>query len=188
MAKANLFRKIWSEALPFVALTPERKRAWLLRVLRKGHLTDQEIAPYIHLLIEEYQYDNIIGGETPGVGSPAENLDIGNLPREIIMRLLECAEIYDIPILINIIGHLTVDEAVLALRKIPPPYEKRPLEVFDSIFQAIHECDHNLLARARDKMLSHGTIPAHFISVYERFQEILKDKEVLSSLFPQAEM
>ncbi len=188
MAKANLFRKIWSEALPFVALTPERKRAWLLRVLRKGRLTDQEIAPYIHLLIEEYQYDNIIGGGNSAASPKAEILDISSLPREIIMRLLECAEIYDIPILINIIAHLTVDEAVLALQKIPPPYEKRPLEVFDRIFQAIHDCDHTLLAKARDKMLSLGTIPDHFISVYERFQEILKDKEVLSALFPQAEI
>ncbi len=188
MAKANLFRKIWSEALPFVALTPERKRAWLLRVLRKGRLTDQEIAPYIHLLIEEYQYDNIVGDGNSAVSSQAEIVDIGSLPHEIIRRFLECAEIYDIPILINIIGHLTVDEAVLALQKIPPLYEKRPLEVFDRIFQAIHDCDHTLLARARDKMLSLGTIPDHFISVYERFQEILKDKEVLCALFPQAEM
>jgi len=187
-------KKIWSEALPFVARSPEMKVAWLVGVLRKKSLTSIEIAPYIHLLLTEYQYNQKNNRRTDH-DSELNNKNnklladiFADLPRDIIVQLLECTEIYDIPLLLEIINEITVDETILILKKTPPSYEKRPTQVFDRVFQAIHNCGDHLLAQAKTKMQDADEMPEHFTSVYERFQEILKDKEVLSLLFPQAKM
>lgn len=188
MNRTGFLKKVWSEALPFVARSPEMKVAWLVGVLRKKSLTNKEIAPYIHLLLTEYQYNKETNHDAALIYKTNKLLtDIfAELPRDIIVQLLECAELYDIPLLLEIINHITVDEAILILKKTPPSYEKRPTRVFDRVFQAIHNCGEHLLSQAKTKMQDANEMPEHFTSVYERFQEILKDKEILSSIFPQA--
>jgi hypothetical protein len=37
-------------------------------------------------------------------------------------------------------------------------------------------------------MAENGDAPAHFASAYERFQEILIDEKILTSLYPQAQV
>ena len=191
VVRINFLKKIWSEALPFVTRSPEMKVTWLVAaVLRKKSLTNKEIAPYIHLLLTEYRYNQETNHEGGLIRESNELLiDLfADLPRDIITRLLECAEIYDIPLLLKIIKQITVDEAILILKKTPPAYEKRPIMVFDRVFQAIHNCGDHLLNQAKAKMQEAHEIPKHFTSVHERFQEILKDKEVLRSIFIQAKV
>ncbi len=181
MQRAGLLKKIWSEALPFVARSPEMKVNWLVGTLAKKSLTEDEIAPYMHLLLKEYK-----NGEQNNESQSLLPSSFSKIPRDIIIKLIECTEVYDIPVFLEIIRPISVEEAVIALQKTTPAYEKRPMEVYDLVFQAVHNCDKHILEKAKEKMLQADNIPQHFNSEYDRFQEILKDKEVLSQLFPQA--
>ncbi len=188
MQQTGLFKKMWSDLLPFVARSPVMKVEWLVSVLGKGSLTDSEIAPYIHILLGEYQHNvklNQKTGHNNGTNKMLPDL-FTQIPRNTIVELLKCAEIYDIPLLLEVIKTISVDEAILVLNKIPPAYEKRPMQVYDLVFQAVHSCGGQLLSEAKMKMQASDSMPGHLNSVYERFQEILKDKEILSSIFPQA--
>jgi len=188
MQQTGLFKKIWSELLPFVARSPAMKVEWLVSVLGKGSLSDGEIAPYIHILLSEYQHNVKLSKKTGSNNDTNKMLPdlFAKIPRNTIVELLKCAEIYDIPLLLEVVKKISVDEAILVLNKIPPAYEKRPMQVYDLVFQAIHNCGGQLLAEAKTKMQASGSMPSHLNSVYERFQEILKDKEILSSIFPHA--
>lgn len=190
MQRASLLQKIWSEALPFVARSPEMKVNWLVGVLAKKSLTEDEIAPYIHLLLNEYQNTGDLSKNAGGNNNFQSLLPklFSKIPRNVVVELIECTGIYDIPLLLEIIKPITVEEAVLILQKTTPAYEKRPMEIYDLVFQAVHNCDEHLLEKAKEKMLQAGNIPKHFNSEYDRFQEILKDKEVLNLLFPQAKV
>ncbi|NOX24591.1 MAG: hypothetical protein GXP59_00430 [Deltaproteobacteria bacterium] len=189
MPRVGLFKKIWAETLPFVARSPERKVAWLVGVLNRKALTAEEIAPYIHIMLNEYHHAEELD-QKAGNGNDCERLAglFAAIPREIITEIINCTSIYDIPLLLTVIRTITEDEAVLILKKIPPVYEKKPTRVFDLVFQAIHNCGEYLLPQAKIKMRVSGDMPEHFNSIYERFQEILRDKEILSSIFPQSQM
>jgi hypothetical protein len=181
MQRAGLLKKIWSEALPFIARSPEMKVDWLVGIVSNNSLTKEEIAPYIHILLSEYKHAEELGVDLlPDL--------FAQIPKNIILELLKCTEIYDIPLLLKIIKTITEEEAVLVLKKKPPVYEKQPMQVLDLVFQAVHDCDEHLLDKAKSKMQAEGDMPKHFNSVYERFQELLKDKEILSSIFPHAKM
>ncbi len=170
-----------------MARSSEMKVEWLVDILQKKTLTRGEIAPYIHLLLTEYQYSQ----RPDGVDSSHQHNEyltdiFVNLPRSTILEILSCADVYDIPVLLEIIKQIEVDEAILILKKTPPSYEKRPTQVFDQVFMAIHNCDDHLLTQAKLKMQHANEMPEYFNSVYERFQQILKDKEILSSIYPNA--
>ena len=109
-----------------------------------------------------------------------------DLDRGVIFQMINCTDIYDIPTLLELVLDLTVEEAVVAIRKTPPPYEKKSLFILDKVFQAVNSCGEGLLVRAEEKMMKEGNVPEHFAPAYERFKEILKDEEILSSLYPQA--
>lgn len=184
MKKAGFFKKLWSEALPFVARSPEMKVDWLVGVFRKKTLSCSEIVPYMHLLLSEYKSDQERSPELGGDGKLAAILR--QLPREVVCEMIRCTSIYDLPVLLQLLGRISVDEAVLALRKTPPVYEKKSLVVLDRLFQAVNDCGEDLLARAAVRMADEGVAPDHFTSAYERFKEILMDEKILSSLYPQA--
>ena len=173
-------KKTMSEALPFVARSPALQVEWLVEEIRRARLSDRELAPYLHLLLSGHQTRKETG-EEDGL---RESFVL--LPRESIAAMIRCAEIYDLPELLPLIPQLTVKEAIMALKKEPPPYEKRYLLLLDRIFQAINSGGEHLLERAGEKMLAEGEAPAHFASAYERFKEILIDEGILASLYPQA--
>jgi len=183
MAGMGLFKKMLVEALPFVARSPEMQVDWLVGEIRKGVLSDREIAPYIHLLVAEY-----VGKRERGECTDDLQEIFARLPREIIVAMVRCVEIYDIPDLLGLIRELTVDDAILLLKKEPPPYEKRSLFLLDRIFQAVNSCGDHLLERAARKMAKDGDAPGHFASAYERFREILIDEKILALLYPQAKV
>lgn len=170
-----------AEALPFVARSPELQVAWLVGEFRKGVLADRELSPYIHLLVSEY-----VGRRERGEGADELHEIFAHLPREIAVAMLRCVEIYDVPDLLELVRGVTIDDAILVLKKAPPPYEKKSLLLLDRVFQAVNGCGDHLLERAAEKMVVDGEAPEHFRAAYERFREILIDEKILMLLYPQA--
>jgi len=180
MTIIGVVKRIMSEALPFVARSPAMQVDWLVVEFRRGVLTDAEMAPYIHLLLSGRINRREMGGDDdlPEIFS--------HLGREITVAMIRCAEIYDVPELLALIRELSVEDAILVLQKVPPPYEKKALLLLDRVFQAVNGCGDHLLERAASKMAVDGNVPDHFVSAYERFKEILIDEKILTQLYPQA--
>ena len=99
--------------------------------------------------------------------------------------MLFAADIYDTPTLYEFIESPTVGQTVIALRKLPPPYEQEKRTVRHKVFQVIHDYSAELFRESVGSLRSSGNIPEHFDIVYESFQEELKDKIILSSMFPK---
>ena len=185
MKEVGFFKRFWAEGLPFVAKSPEVKVAWLKEVFFKNSLTPEEISPYMHLLLNEYE--STIEAMDYEVTEDSLRSIFAKLERTVLARMIQCVEIYDLPVLLSLVNELTVDEAVLALRKQPPVYEKKSLLVIDKVFQAVNECREGLLDQATEKMIDEGDVPNHFSASYDRFKEILHDEKILSALYPQAQ-
>lgn len=183
MAVFGLIKKMMAEALPFVARSPELQVDWLVGEFRKGVLNDSEIAPYLHLLVSGY-----VARKERGEDVEEWREIFARLSREVVVAMIRCAAIYDVPDLLALVRELTVEDAVLVLKKVPPPYEKRSLFLLDRVFQAVNGCGDHLLERAGEKMAQDGDAPPHFASAYERFQEILVDEKILTLLYPQAKV
>lgn len=167
-----------------MARSPEMKVAWLVNVFKKQSLTEKEIAPYMHLLLAEYESQQ---------GAASDNMEgevlrglFRTLDSDVIDQMVSCTEIYDIPALLALIDELTLAAAVLVLKKTPPPYEKKALFVLDRAFQAVNNFGTDLLDQAAAKMRREGGLPDHFDSAYGRFKEILEDEKILKHLYPQA--
>lgn len=180
MTIIGFIKKVMSEALPFVARSPARQVDWLVIEFRRGVLTDAEMAPYIHLLLSGHANRREVDGDD-GLREI-----FSRLGRDVTVAMIRCAEIYDVPELLALIRELSVDDAILVLRKSPPPYEKKALLLLDRVFQAVNECGDHLLERAARQMTDDGNAPGHFASAYERFKEILIDEKILTQLYPQA--
>ena len=177
----GLIKKKMTEALPFVARNPRLQLEWLVGEFRKGILSDDEIAPYIHLLVSGY-----VASKAQAEGVEELREIFVNLPRGVVVAMIRCAEIYDIPDLLELVPELSVDDAVLVLKKVPPPYEKKSILLLDRVFQAVNGCGDQLLERAGQKMIDDGEAPVHFASAYERFKEVLIDEKILTLMYPQA--
>lgn len=176
MKKTAPQKRKWYEAyLPFVARSPGMQIAWLEGAVRKGTLSNQEITPYISLLLAHE------GEELAAVKSA-----FGNLDEPLIEQLLTAAEIYDIPKLFSVIGKPVVRHAVVALQKVPPDYEKNPQLVMDKLFMAVNERSSELLEGAVRIIMAGKDIPESFLAAYERFKEIIEDQKILSALYPRA--
>ncbi len=170
--------KWYEKYLPFVARSPEMQVRWLENALRKGTLNSQEVAPYIKLLFEGK------GDEQFEILAPL----IRSLDEQITLKMMEAADIYDAPILLKMLGTATMPHAVLALQKVPPPYEKKTTLVSDKIFQAIHDSSEKILEQAAHELKQSGKAPEHFAASYERFKEIVEDEKLLSALYPKAKV
>ncbi len=181
-------KKWYEKYLPFIARSPEMQVEWLTSALRQSSesakngtnvaLTQAEISPYIRLLLTDDSEDT----------------------RELLVRLfremdtagitlmLEAADIYDTILLIGLIPSPTVAQAMIALGKTPPPYEKSPMITQDRVFKALKGHSTKLIEQAAAALRSSGRAPEHFEEAYLRFQEILKDEELLSAMYPQAKV
>jgi hypothetical protein len=184
MKEFGFFKRLWSEALPFVARSPEMKVTWLREVFEKNSLTDEEIAPYMHLLLSEYE--TFRGALNYEAAADSLKAIFAQLDRSVLARMIQCVEIFDLPVLLSLIADLSIAEAILSLRKKPPIYEKKSLLVIDKVFQAVNESREGLLEQATEKMMQEGEIPDHFSASYERFKEILHDEKILCTLYPHA--
>jgi hypothetical protein len=167
----------WLErCLPFVSKSPEMKIRWLTGVFRKGILSQEEITPYIRLLMEEKS-----GEEHEQLKKAFRELD-----GEMQYRFLEAADIYDTPKLFALCPNQTLRHAEIALLKKVPPYEKKTQLILDKVFYAISDHSRELLEQAAELLIKEGKASANFKENYARFQEILEDEEFLLSLYPNA--
>ena len=169
-------RKWYEKYLPFVARSPEMQLRWLESAFRKGTLAPHEITPYIKLFM------------TPdGEGDLARVRGLlHSLSGDIIEKMLGAADIYDVPDLFRCVAVPTVSQAIIAITKAPPPYEKTPQLVIDKVFQAVYDCSEELLGEAAGRVTESAGKPAHFQAAYERFKEIKEDEKLLSALYPKA--
>lgn len=188
--------KKWYEAyLPFVAKNPAIQAEWLADKLSRMRLSDgkeisgvlsrEEIKPYIRLFLENC--DVGAGGWTGEVGADERMVALlDGIGEENIQLMIECAEIYDIPKLFKLLRHPTREQAVIALKKVAPPYEKNPLLIIDRVFHAIREKSMQQLEEAAAGVLASRDVPADFAENYGRFKEIMMDEHVLGLLYPKA--
>ncbi|MEJ2688563.1 MAG: hypothetical protein P8130_01170 [Deltaproteobacteria bacterium] len=168
--------KWYEKYLPFIARSREKQIQWLINAFRKKTLSLQEITPYIKLLLEE--------DDPEGLLQLRENL--AGLDDPVLLEMLHAADIYDTVKLLNLLPEISIEEAIIAFCKEPPPYERTPEQIIDQVFEAVHNAKPGLLEKAGSSLLHSGKAPSHFPSLYARFLEILKDQELLSTLYPKA--
>ena len=176
--------KWYERYLPFVARGLEKQVEWLAGTLRKtlvspeggGTLSLDEIQPYVRLLLED---------EGEERRRQLTGLLVG-LDEEIVVQMLRAADIDDVTSLFGLLGRPTAGQAMVALSKPPPPYDKSPQLLTDRLFLAVHHKAPALMEEAVRLMRERGATPAHFEPAYGRFREMLMDQEILSSLFPKA--
>ena len=192
--KGVVGRKWYEKYLPFVAKSQEMQLEWLVDKLSRlrnsvdkektGLLSCGEIKPYVTLLLEGDS-----GGKELGVAAAAgdvlEGL-LGNVKESDLLLMVECAEIYDVPRLFSLMRKITREQAVLAMQKVPPPYEKKPMLVVDRVFHAIKEKSTELLEDAAAEIMVSASVPADFVDNYERFRGVMMDEQILSMLYPKA--
>jgi hypothetical protein len=194
--KSESARRRWYEKyLPFVAQSPERQAEWLKSMLRRlrdsagverpGVLSREEIKPYIRLLLERREIG--AGGDEDG-GEEREGLMsmLALFGDDNLQLMVECAEIYEVPKIIDLLRHCSIELAMTALKKEPPRHEKNPLLVIDRVFQAVREKSDDLLEQAAIRVGAGTDAPADFVANYERFKEIMMDEHILSLLYPKA--
>lgn len=169
-------RKWYEKYLPFVARSPEMQLHWIESTFRKGSLVPHEITPYIKLFMASDGEGNLAL-----VRGLLHSLNGG-----IIAQMLGAADIYDVPDLFRCVVEPTVAQAVIALTKVPPPYEKNPQVVIAKVFQAVYDCSEELLTQAAGMVAESAARPSHFQEAYERFKEIKEDEKLLSALYPKA--
>ena len=187
-------RKWHENYLPFVAKSPEMQIEWLVNHLarhgragteeKSGILSREEIKPYIKLLLEDV---NAVGGadEAGGKDDRLRRL-LANIGEDELLLMIECADIYDIPRLFGFLSEVTERQAIMALKKEPPLFEKKPLMVIDRVFHVIKEKSTELLEVSAQGVLASDDAPENFAANYERFREIMMDEHVLSLLYPKA--
>ena len=169
-------RKWYEKYLPFVARSPEMQLSWLESVFRKGSLTPHEITPYIKLFMAPDGEGNLV--RVRGL--------LHSLSGNAIEKMLAAADVYDVPDLFRCIAEPTVEQAIIAIIKAPPPYEKAPQLLTDKVFQAVYDCSEELLDQAAARVTGGLSKPVHFAKAYERFKEIKEDEKLLSALYPKA--
>lgn len=179
--------KWFEKYLPFISRSPGMQVDWLVSQLQRKTLSPQEIIPYIRLLLaadlSDTQHYDQVSAES---GCIDLSLLFAELDGNVIADMLRAADIYEVPKLFQLLSKPTPEHAVIALIKVPPPYDAEPDKLINNVFQAIHDKSPDLLPAAAVIMKRTGEAPEHFSSAYQRFQEILKDQSILSALFPKA--
>jgi len=169
-------RKWYEKYLPFVSKGQRMQVEWLAGTIRKGTFHVEEVTPYVRLLLAEVDIQ----------GTDKLVVLLKDLEDKVLCGMVEAADIYDVAKLLRLTPVPTVEQAVVALSKKPPPYDKNPKEVLDKVFQAIHDRSESLFEEAAAKLLNSKDAPDHFSAAYERFEEILADERILSEMYPKA--
>lgn len=187
-------RKWYEKYLPFVAKRPEMQLDWLVENLSRlrtsgdkektGLLSREELRPYINLLLGVSSGDHGMGA----VSDTIEELEVllAQVGEQDLLTMIECADIYAVPRLLGLLRKISKEQAVLAMKKVPPPYEKAPLLLVDRVFHAIKGKSTELLEGAAEEIMASDNRPKDFVANYERFREIMMDEHILSLLYPRA--
>ncbi len=166
----------WEKYLPFVARSPEKQVEWLLTAFRRQTLSAEEIRPYVSLLLED---------DHPEAREELRQL-LAPIGSVMWCRLLAAADITDLPTLIGLMPDLGVEEAKIALQAVPPPYVTAPEPLLDAVHDALHHKNAAVYDQAVQQLLTADEAPPHLPAAHARFTEILRDRELLSTLFPRA--
>lgn len=187
-------RKWHEKYLPFVAKSSEMQLEWLVDKLSRlrnsgdkektGLLSMQELKPYISLLLET----DFGGKEEGNIDSVDDVLSVllGSVSEKDLLVMVECSDIYHIPKLFGLLNRISREQAVLAMKKVPPLYEKNPLLVIDRVFHVIKGKSTELLEGAAEEIMRSDDVPDGFVANYERFREIMMDEQILRLLYPKA--
>jgi len=188
-------RKWYENYLPFVAKSPEMQLEWLVDRLsrlrrsrdnekKRGLLAREELTPYIGLLLA----GNASGKEAGTTSAAGDVLRVllEGVSNDDLLMMVDCTEIYDVPLLFGLLRKITKEQAVLAMKKVPPLYEKNPLLVIDRVFHAVKEKSPEILESAAEDIVVGSSPPKDFVINYERFREIMMDEHILSLLYPKA--
>lgn len=167
-------RRWYQKYLPFVARSPEMQIEWLVDAFNKKKLTRKELAPYLHLLLEDDHNSDFDHLKTL----------FQDLDKQFLDDLLVTVDIYDTPKMFRLLPEPALQQAVIALKKHLPPYEKKPQKVMDEVFFAVNERAGKLLQWAAGSLLAKGEVASHFQKNYERFLELLHDENFLISIYP----
>lgn len=170
--------------------------AQLQKIIKSGDggkrtLTRQELTPYLRLLLAVADENDSIQSFSYEENFSVDGITLlkhllQDVDPEILELMVECTDVYDLPKLFKVLPDPTVRQAVIALRKAPPPYEKKPHLLFDNIYHSINGRQEGLLENAAEVLRSEGEVPPHFDAAFERFQEIMMDEKILSDLYPKA--
>ena len=193
--RKNVTAGQWHEKyLPFVAKSPEMQVEWLVNHLARlkrardkgktGILSREEITPYIKLLLDDV---SAVGGVKGSAGNDNKLRELlGNIDEDELLLMIRCTDIYDIPSLFGLLAEVSQEQAIMAIKKVPPLFEKNPLMVLDRVFHAIKEKSIALLENSATGVLASDDAPENFAANYERFREIMMDEHILSLLYPKA--
>lgn len=186
--------KWYENYLPFVAKSPEMQVEWLVDKLSRlrnsvdeektGMLSGEELRPYISLLLEDRN-----GSKGTGMASGEGDVLTALLERvnaQDLLLMIECAEINDVPRLLGLLPKISEEQAVLAMKKVPPLHEKNPLLLVDRVFHAVNEKSTELLESAFEIIMKSDDLPRDFVANYERFRQIMMDEHILRLLYPKA--
>ncbi len=190
----------WFERyLPFVARGPEARVRWLVNAIsrflrdrqdgRGDTMSPDEMGAYIRILL---------GNESLGIAdyhrrgfAVSEEVEriapfFKDIPSDIVEAMVRCADIYDVPDLFRLISSPTRGQVEMALRKVPPAYEKSPARIVDRVFHAVYRQSPLLLEEVAAEISDDPDAPEGFVEAHERFMEIIKDEQILGELFPRA--
>jgi hypothetical protein len=168
----------WHERyLPFVSRSPEMQIKWLINAFKKGILTNEELIPYVRILLDKDDIEKEIQ-----LKEIFKKLD-----KETLTMLLLTADIYDTAQLFRLLPTADAQQAEIALKKYLPAYEKKPQKILDDIFYAVNDRPGHLLQKAAESLMTSGKAPPYFQKNYKRFLEILHDEEFLLSIYPNAQ-
>ncbi|MEW6218047.1 MAG: hypothetical protein AB1634_00750 [Thermodesulfobacteriota bacterium] len=166
----------WYESLlPFIARSPQAQVRWLAQALVRGRLADQEVTPYIRLLLLHADTRRQLLEEL-----------LASLDRELLTRLLRAADVRDTALLLRLIPPPDLEQAVLALAKEPAAYEADRQGLFHAVCRAVDERDPALREQAAAVILDRGVAGSWFAAAYDEYLEVLADEAVLRMMFPKA--
>ena len=184
--KVGVMKRLWADALPFVSQSLEMKLDWLVGVIKKKKLSRADIAPYMRLLIMEYN-----GGTSyamPDERTGQDFIDLfRDIDRDVARMMIDSTDLSDIPSLLEFLPELNVEDVVVILTKRPLPYEKKPRLLIDRVFHTVYgRCPTGMFEEAAELILKRGICSEHFGKSYQRFKDIKEDEKILSALYPRA--
>lgn len=162
--------------LPFIAKPQHMQVQWLVAECKKNKLSREELLPYVRLLF-------VTDGED---GQRALKEKIAHVDAASLYKILDAADIYIVPKVIELIPEIDSRLVEIVLLKEMPPYEQKPQKIIDMVFYAVNERNSELLEDVANNLIMSGKEPKGFKANYDRFKAILEDEAFIRTQYPSA--
>lgn len=162
--------------LPFIAKPQHMQVQWLVAECKKGKLSSEELLPYVRLLF-------VIDDEDEQRSLKEK---IAHVDAAIIYKILDAADMYTVPRVIELIPELNIRFVEVVLSKVMPPYEQKPQKIIDKVFYAINNRASGLLEDVANTLIESGKETKGFRKNYGRFKAILDDEAFIRTQYPSA--